>query len=375
MSVISVTLPSGYQPGQFHPAFDPLETLPANVVPGEKQVIAANFGTDVQFFTPAYAPFFADTVTVQFTDSATQQTRTLVVGIDYYYAFPFIGASRASKKAVYGGIALTNNQVNGVVTITYHTVGGGWESSVAINLAVAQLLAIDPYVTAWEQMVDYAVTFPVVGQPWDRQDLVGIPQVVASILSLRDAVQQQTDAQGTQNAAALAHISNLANPHHDSAAQLGLDQVKNFPPATNLQAADPTNNTTYISPGQLGIAFSAGIPRASDTVAGLNLLNDGTVANADTDLTRALTAAGFLALADAPDNQLGQAFNKAQTEAVFHPYPFSFPATWNSNTYPDMATLLQAIRNFVGVNVAEFSSIQGKMWFPADVVPPVLTIT
>jgi hypothetical protein len=375
MSVSSITLPSGYQAGQFTPAFDPTETNGANVIPSELQVVVANFGTDVQFLVPSYAPFFADSFNVVYTDPLVGDPQTLVAGVDFFFAFPFISATRSCNKPVYGGIVIANNRLAGNFVMQYHTLGGVWSSSVSIDQAIELLIGVDPYVTAWEQVINYAGPFPIITTPWDKTDPTDIPAVVEQVLALRDAVVAAAGTSQTANQQAIDHVFDIDNPHEDQASQIGLENVANLPPATNAQAADASNTTTYIAAAQLALAFQAGVPPANDSTPGMLELNAGTQAGDATDPVKALTSAGFLLLAGDSGNPLGAAFNKQQQEARFTPYPFSFPCIWSGNTYNSMPALQAAIQNSVGVFPLEFSVNQGKIWFPSGITPPDLTIT
>ena len=90
---------------------------------------------------------------------------------------------------------------------------------------------------------------------------------------------------------------------------------------------------------------------------------------------KALTAQGFLNLVASSNNPLGAAFNKAQVEGTFTPFPFNFPCVWNGNTYASMPALIQGIQNYVGIYPLEYSANQGKIWFPSGTDVPDLTIT
>ena len=369
MSVSSITLPSGFQQGQFTPAFDPTETNSANQVPAELQVVVANYGSDLQFLVPSYAPFFADTFVLQYTDTNGDAQQTLAAGRDFFFAFPFIGASRACQKPVFGAIVVANNRLAGTFSLTYQSQG------VVVNQALELLTTVDPYVTAWEQVMDYPSTFPVITTPWDKPDGTSITDAIVAVLSLKDAVFAATTAAQVTTAQAIAHVFDMDNPHGDDAVQIGLEDVTNLPAATNAQASDPTNATTYISPGQLRLAFAAGVPAAADTSAGTLMLNQGLTDADASDPVKALTAQGFLNLVASRNNPLGAAFNKAQVEGTFTPFPFSFPCVWNGNTYASMPALIQGIQNYVGIYPLEYSANQGKIWFPSGTDVPDLTIT
>ena len=376
MSVTNISLPSAYAAGVYTPVFDSNGTNGANHISGEVQTVAANFGSDLQVLVPSYAPFYAQNVTVTFTDAVTHAVSTLTVGVDFFFGFPFLSASRACQLPVYGAIVIANNQLAGTFSLVYHTVGGIWSNTVAFDQGLELLSGVDPYATAWEQVTSYNQVFPNVNGPWDKTDPSNIPSVISSLLDLTAQINTQSSVQLTNFTAALAHLFATDNPHDDTAAAIGLGNVDNYLPATNVQAADFTNTTTYVTPAQLSLAFASGVAHASDTVSGLVKLNDNSFAGDATDSTKTITALGFINLVSAQGTAINLAFNKAQQEGTFSPYPFTFPKTWNGVLYSNMTSLLAAIGASCGIfTPLEFSSNTGKIWFPAGTTVPNLTVS
>ena len=379
MSVTSVTLPSAFAAGVYSPPFNPLQAGNTNVVSGETQVVTANAGALPQLFIPSYAPFFAASVVLYFTPAGSSTPQLLTTGVDFYYAFPFLGASRAIGVAVYGGLILANNQLNGTITLNYSTLGGTWTQSVAVNQAAALRSDLDPYITAWEQVMTYATSFPIVTSAWDKVDTAKMTDVMLAILALGTSISNATATSQTLMANALAHIANRANPHADTTANLygqTLENVANYLPSTDAQAADSTNTTSYITPAQLRYAIAAALPTATMSTYGTMMFNGATSLPSDaTNATKVLTAVTFLSMVSVQTNYLGLLFNKKQNSATFSPFPITFPATWKGTSYANISTLIQAVQNFVGVYPLEYSAAQGKIWFPQAVTPPSLTLS
>jgi hypothetical protein len=67
-----------------------------------------------------------------------------------------------------------------------------------------------------------------------------------------------------------AHEANKANPHGTDKTHVGLDQVENYPPATQQQAIDGVNNTTYLTPKRLTNALDAVAQAFEDATNDLN---------------------------------------------------------------------------------------------------------
>lgn len=221
--------------------FDPTGALLSNKIVGEQQVItAANF-RDYHFLVPKLAPFFAESLVVQFR-ATDNSVRTLVEGVDYYITHQFIAASRACAKPVYGSISLLDTQLAGVVTLGYQTLGGIWTQD---DQAIAEILADqlnNPRITAWDVVVDMPVSFPVIDHEWDLVDLVGASEVVEALDGIGDALR------ATGEGGLAAHVANKDNPHETTKAHVGLALVQNYGVATAPDAIAGTSGVLYMTP-------------------------------------------------------------------------------------------------------------------------------
>jgi hypothetical protein len=376
MSVVSVLLPTQFSKDTYFPAFDTTAALEANFVTGEIQKISENQGTDAQVIFPAYAPFYENDLVVSFIPDGGSST-TLTLGVDYVFAYPFISATRATGHTSYGGIALINNAIGGNVTINYRTIGGSWVYQA--DLQTSNLFSIynDPYITAWEIYADYQQAFPVVNVPWDRADSASIQTLELTILDFCNSLTQSFLNQYQGFASAIAHVFNYNNPHATTAADIGLGSVANYPPATNAQASDPTNNSTYISPAQLPLAFANITPLATDTSAGVNQFTNASVSTDAASATKALTAGAFNAYAPSSGNDLGKAINHSQKTATFTNWPSAWPSTvhWMGNTYTTAESLMAAVQSYLKVSPLEYNKTTGQVWFPFTTTIPTMTLT
>jgi hypothetical protein len=231
--------------------FDPTGSLASNLITGEQQILTAVNWTDYQFLVPRWAPFFYDSLVVQLTDTQGN-TRTLVEGEDYYACFEFISASRACAAPIWGGVQFINPLLSGVIKLQYQTLGGIWTlDTTTISQLLADRLA-NPRITAWEQVVDQPVMFPVIDHEWDLVDLVGASDVVTALGSIETALRQ------TGSTGLAAHLADFTNPHRTTAAQVGLDQVQNFGIAQAADLASGTSNSLYVTPGGVTTMMNAG---------------------------------------------------------------------------------------------------------------------
>lgn len=376
MAVLSVSLPTQFATASYVPVFDSTAALAANIVSGETQVISANQGTDAQVIFPTYAPFYAAGLTVTFTPSGGS-AQTLSLGTGYRLAYSFLSATRATGNAAYGGIVLVNNGVAGTVSIAYRTVGGTWVYRTDIQVSNAFATTYDPLVTAWEQFANYQQAFPVITTAWDKPDSTSVQSLILGIKSLCTTLTQQYMSEASQFASGIAHLFNLNNPHNATAANIGLGLVANYPPATDAQASDPTNTTTYITAAQLPLAFANITPAALDRVAGVVQLANPSVIADGASSTKTLTASAFVAYSATTQNALGKALNHSQLTGTFTGWPASWPASvsWRGTTYTSAAALIAALQTAVGVTNLEYNASTGKVWFPYTVTVPNMTLS
>jgi len=245
--------------------FDPTGASSANRVTGEQHVVNAIDFRDFNFLIPDFAPFFTDTFVVSFRDGSNN-IRTMAEGVDYIFSHQFISASKATAKPVFGSITFLNNQISGVVSLTYNTIGGNWTLS---ETKIAEILAsalYNPRVTSWEQVVDMPVSFPVIDHEWNLVDMVGASEVVNAIEGIRDAllINSQTNA--------AAHIADTNNPHQTTKEQVGLGNVQNYPIATGTEALAGTSNNTYVTPALVKLMLDGS--GGNDSLVHANNLNN-----------------------------------------------------------------------------------------------------
>jgi hypothetical protein len=230
--------------------FDPSGTSAANRITNEQHVITAVNFRDYHYVIPNFAPFFEESLTIklQFPDSSQ---RNLVQGVDYYLSNQFLDASRACAKPIYGSISFLDTDTQGILSISYNTVGGEWNLSTAEITRILAEEMRNPRTTTWEQITYLPERFPVVDHEWDLVDMVGMSKVVNSIDDVRDAIL-------SGNGGGLsAHINNYSNPHNVTKAQVGLSNVQNYTTATQAAAQAGTSDGFYMTPLSVSYAISA----------------------------------------------------------------------------------------------------------------------
>lgn len=287
MPTINYSYPAAFNPATYRPVFDPTGTAPTNRVTGEKHTVTASNARDFHFLVPLFAPFFAfpGALSVVF-QPTTGNSLTLVEGVDYNLAFQFIGASRACAKPVYGGITLLNTALVGVFTLAYRTLGGNWTlNQPEINRILATAV-VNPRVTAWEQVIDRPVLFPVIDHEWNLTDLVGAREVERAIQGIGAAIASKPVP---SNSALGVHTVDFSNPHQVTKLQVGLGNVQNYPIASSSEAAEGTAGDRYMTPAGVSALMASLIDGSGDAGAAhlLNRLNPHSVTKAQVGLGNA----------------------------------------------------------------------------------------
>lgn len=203
--------------------FDPSGTLSSNLVPGEQHIITSVNYKDYNIIVPTFAPFFATSITIDFKD-INANTVTLVENVDYYLTHWFVAASRACSKPIYGSLTLLNENISGVLTISYQTLGGDWNIDGAL---IAQIMADslhNPRITTWDEVSDLPYAFPVIDHPWDLVDMVGMSEVVTGLEEIKQAILDSAgggSGGSTVEQDLLNHTGDYNNPHNLTAAEIG----------------------------------------------------------------------------------------------------------------------------------------------------------
>ena len=334
------------------------------------------------------------------------QNKTLVSGTDFYFAYPFISASRAIGQPIFGGISLIDRAQTSDITLYYQTLGGDWITAQASNAAaLANNPTFDPCGISWEQVNNYPNIFPVITTPWNMLDQTSLSAVTSNLEIVRENISNL--ALALDYGSEISHMVNKSNPHSVTSAMVSLNLVANYPPATNSDALDNAINNEYINAAQVNSMMHTGLTQATSTVAGVMRLNQGLTTSDGTDATSALTAAGFANLISTQNNPIGRAFNLGQQIAYVistpHTYPFTwnstvyfnqeelarniqaaagtltlpaitYPLVWNGVTYSTQAAFIAAVAASVSLSSLEYSSIAGCFWFPDHITLPSLIV-
>jgi hypothetical protein len=223
--------------------FDTTGLASSNLISNEQHVVTSYNYRNQYFVVPKSGPFFVDSLIV--TANSNGVVRTLIEGVDYFGALPYLSAAKSIGKALYGAISLADLSITGLVSLRYQTLGGPWSFSDSFVLEKVANHFYNPTITSWEQVTALPEQFPVINHEWKVTDMVGETELVAAISGISDALAIQMANQGKM------HLEDFSNPHRVTKDQVGLNLVENFPPATLKGAVDGISGTSLITPHTL----------------------------------------------------------------------------------------------------------------------------
>lgn len=159
---------------------------PSNLIQNELHSVNESQFRDYFFIVPQLAPFYVDNFQLSLVTGNT--TTLLTEDVEYSFALPYVTGTRHTGKQMYGAITLNNLNMNGILKVTYQTVGG---DQVADRLVVLSLLAdkaYNPRTTIWDVLTNVPTAFPPVPHYQDYDNFVGQEALVLKLSEIRDAI-------------------------------------------------------------------------------------------------------------------------------------------------------------------------------------------
>ena len=210
---------------------------PANLVRNELHSVNEGKFHDYFFIVPNLSPFYVDNFSATITVGSN--TRNLVEDVDFSFALPYVTGTRTTGKQMYGAVTLHNLELNGIISITYQTVGG---NQVVDRLEVLTRLAdmaFNPRTSTFDVVTNIPQAFAPVPHYQDYDSFFGQEELVNALSEIRDAILQnssltrdqlinflQTINSGVLEAYVMKKGDTMSGP-----------LILNGPPLTNLQAA------------------------------------------------------------------------------------------------------------------------------------------
>lgn len=217
----------------------PLDTTgisPANLVRDEPHVLTEINDATYRIIIPDFAPFYQDNFQLRYSDGAGNIS-ILEKGIDFDFCLPYMDASRAIGKYLFGALTIHNAYVQGYLAVDYQTLGDKWVADK--NYVLEQLVEhnYNPRVVYWDQLTNVQQTFPPTSHAQDYDTIYGQKSVIESIDKIIAAILAGPSATNDYR----SHVLAKGNVHGLTAADLGLSEASALPLASleELQNLNP----------------------------------------------------------------------------------------------------------------------------------------
>ena len=230
--------------------FDPTGQSTANRVPVSFNVSPPSSITATYFTIPGNSPFFTSDAVLTLTDN-TGQTRELIYGDDFLWAFKFFEGSLSTTKDLWAGISFIDRTIEGSCTLEANWLGGDW---IVSDSHVAQILANtveNPRIVSWDSVANLPYKFPGLPAMPDVNTLYGMNDVVTQLSIIAQVIAAQNPDAGNDSGGGVGgeHILNTNNPHGTTKehVQLGLVQNLGLSILTDVETETP-GNSSYMTP-------------------------------------------------------------------------------------------------------------------------------
>lgn len=214
----------------------PLDTTgisPGNLVRDEPHVLTEINDATYRIIIPDFAPFYQDNFELKYLDG-NGTTVTLVKGVDFDFCLPYMDASRAIGKYLFGAITIHNVYVQGFLAVTYQTLGDKWVADKNFVLEALVEHNYNPRVVYWDQVTNTQQLFPPTSHAQDYDTIYGQKSVIEAFDRLIEAILQGPNP-GNEF---LAHVISTGNPHKTTYADIGLPDLFGAEPATLTEMAN-----------------------------------------------------------------------------------------------------------------------------------------
>jgi len=225
--------------------FDPYGNKPENLVLNELQALQVPGRDDFYFIIPKAAPFFVRSLVVR--NDATGDVYN--EGVDYVIGHYFVEAMNKTGQSIAGSIRFLRRDISGIVSLTYQTLGGEWGFDDTAILAELSNKMVNPLTRAWAQVDTLPAAFPPIPHDQRVDDLIGFGDVVEAVGNIVSAIEQTEDSQFTQ------HMLATDNPHSVTKAQVGLGNIENYLMASDAEGETGTRSDRFMSPRSTSAAI------------------------------------------------------------------------------------------------------------------------
>lgn len=190
----------------------PLDTVgnaATNLVSNEPHNLTPTNSSPYRVLIPYAAPFH--TTNLQVVHLSAQGVETpLTENVDFQLSLRYIGASDALGKSVYGGIRILNPMLEGMVYITYQTLGDKWIADRDYALERLTESVYNDRLTVWDNLTNVQDLFPPQPHTVPLDSIYGQKELIDALMKIVGAI---ANPDSTQTPFSL-HMFDTNDPHH-----------------------------------------------------------------------------------------------------------------------------------------------------------------
>lgn len=227
--------------------FDPTGTAATNKVVDEIHVVTDVNDAPYRILIPNFAPFYLNNLTLVHVSQTGVET-PMNKKVDYDETLPYHAASRSIGQYLYGGLEIFNKFTDGVIKVTYQTIGDKWcaDSKYVYNLLLEKIY--NQRTVFWDHITNVQDLFPPIPHDENINLFMGHEELLKALAVVAKAIaEKQIDVP----ALFLQHINDQNNPHNISAATVNLENVANYPIATDVEVINRQPLDKYVTLRQL----------------------------------------------------------------------------------------------------------------------------
>lgn len=165
---------------------DQTGTSPTNYIVDELHTVSESHFRDFQFIVMNHSPFYVDRFKMVLIVNGV--SRELVEDVDYSFALSYVTGTRVTGKNIYGAVTLHNLELNGLLKVSYQTVGGTQSLDRMTVLTDLADRAYNPRTTIWDIISGAPESFPPTPHYQDYESFYGQEELVQSLGEIRDAI-------------------------------------------------------------------------------------------------------------------------------------------------------------------------------------------
>ena len=323
---------------------------------GVSETVSYDLTDEVVYYAPLYGPFYYG-ITITDYDASNNAT-VLVHGIDYVVKMPFMHMTELTKSGCFTGVKFLRDLTGVKFVMSYVSVGSIFTTKTPYGNIVN-------FERSYEEnfyQPDYSSIYTAANTTLTSvQDNVSGANIASSINAISTALANYSINDRLVALNAIGHEFNFNNPHGDTASNIGLGNVANYPPATAIDYTSD-NNSCYITPYDLTqIINTDNAVFASNTIAGLIVLN-----TSEADVTNVLTSVRLLAIRQKTVSLLNNTYGISYYTIQLTPKPLSFPCHFQGTLYLDQDSLLAGIAAYYNLRFINYNASNGSLYFPGD---------